>query len=30
VQLQVPAYEPQSCPLCASGVPVVKPGSRAT
>jgi len=30
VQLQVPVYQPQSCPLCATGVPVVKPGSRAT
>jgi orotate phosphoribosyltransferase len=30
VQLQVPAYQPQSCPLCATGAPVVKPGSRAS
>ena len=29
VRLQVPAYPPESCPLCAQGVPVVKPGSRA-
>jgi orotate phosphoribosyltransferase len=28
VHLDVPAYPPESCPLCASGVPVVKPGSR--
>ena len=21
-------YEPEGCPLCAAGVPVVKPGSR--
>ena len=28
VQLSVPTYEPESCPLCARGVPVVKPGSR--
>jgi orotate phosphoribosyltransferase len=30
VRLEVPAYQPESCPLCASGVPVVKPGSRAS
>lgn len=29
VRLQVPAYPPESCPLCAQGLPVVKPGSRA-
>jgi len=28
VQLAVPAYEPEQCPLCAQGIPVVKPGSR--
>ena len=28
VRMQVPAYEPASCPLCAQGSPVVKPGSR--
>jgi orotate phosphoribosyltransferase len=28
VHLDVPAYPPEACPLCASGVPVVKPGSR--
>lgn len=27
-QLDVPAYEPADCPLCAKGVPVVAPGSR--
>jgi len=26
--LQVPAYDPAQCPLCAQGVPAVKPGSR--
>ncbi len=26
--LHVVTYEPQSCPLCAQGSPVVKPGSR--
>ena len=30
VQLEVPAYAPDKCPLCAQGVPVVKPGSRPT
>lgn len=29
VQLNVPTYESASCPLCADGKPVVKPGSRA-
>jgi orotate phosphoribosyltransferase len=27
--LSVPTYQPESCPLCAAGQPVVKPGSRA-
>ena len=26
--LQVVAYEAENCPLCAAGVPLVKPGSR--
>lgn len=26
--LNVPAYAPDACPLCAQGVPAVKPGSR--
>ena len=29
VKLDVPAYQPESCPLCAKGEPVVKPGSRS-
>jgi len=29
VQMEVPSYQPDACPLCASGIPVVKPGSRA-
>ena len=29
VRMEVPAYPPESCPLCAKGIPVVKPGSRA-
>ncbi len=27
--LTVPTYQPESCPLCLAGQPVVKPGSRA-
>jgi orotate phosphoribosyltransferase len=27
--IEIPNYAPESCPLCASGVPVVKPGSRS-
>jgi orotate phosphoribosyltransferase len=30
VRLEVPAYAADACPLCASGTPVVKPGSRAS
>ena len=30
VRLAVPTYEPEKCPLCAQGIPVVKPGSRPT
>jgi orotate phosphoribosyltransferase len=28
VQLDVPTYQPEACPLCARGLPVTKPGSR--
>jgi len=28
LQLNVPAYPPHQCPLCALGTPAVKPGSR--
>jgi orotate phosphoribosyltransferase len=28
VALALPTYQPEACPLCAQGVPVVKPGSR--
>jgi len=28
VSLSVPTYAPETCPLCAKGLPVVKPGSR--
>jgi len=30
VTLALPTYEATRCPLCAQGVPVVKPGSRPT
>jgi orotate phosphoribosyltransferase len=26
--LKLPTYQPEACPLCAAGQPVVKPGSR--
>ncbi len=29
VHMEVPAYPPESCPLCARRLPVTKPGSRA-
>jgi orotate phosphoribosyltransferase len=29
-QLSLPNYEPDTCPLCKQGIPVVKPGSRPT
>ena len=28
LEVDLPAYEPQACPLCAQGLSVVKPGSR--
>ena len=28
VTLALPTYDPATCPLCAAGTPVVKPGSR--
>jgi len=28
LDMALPTYEPEACPLCAQGVPVVKPGSR--
>lgn len=27
-QMDVPSYKPENCPMCASGDPAVKPGSR--
>jgi orotate phosphoribosyltransferase len=29
LEVALPTYEPDKCPLCAQGLPVVKPGSRA-
>ena len=28
LDIELPTYEPDKCPLCAKGLPVVKPGSR--
>jgi orotate phosphoribosyltransferase len=28
--LRVTSWQPEACPLCAQGIPVVKPGSRPT
>jgi orotate phosphoribosyltransferase len=28
--IALPTYEPEKCPLCLAGLPVVKPGSRAS
>jgi orotate phosphoribosyltransferase len=28
LDIALPTYEPEECPLCAQGLPVVKPGSR--
>ena len=28
VEIALPTYEPDTCPLCAEGLPIVKPGSR--
>jgi orotate phosphoribosyltransferase len=28
MSMTLPVYEPERCPLCAQGLPVVKPGSR--
>ena len=29
LEVSLPTYEPETCPLCAQSIPVVKPGSRA-
>ena len=28
-ELRLPTYQPDQCPLCAQGIPLVKPGSRS-
>ena len=28
--LQLPTYQPDQCPLCAEGIPLLKPGSRSS
>jgi orotate phosphoribosyltransferase len=28
LDVDLPTYEPRACPLCAQGLPVIKPGSR--
>ena len=28
LKIDLPTYQPEDCPLCAKGLPVVKPGSR--
>jgi len=28
LRVDLPTYQPEACPLCAQGLPVVKPGSR--
>jgi orotate phosphoribosyltransferase len=28
LELSLPTYEPEACPLCAQGLPIAKPGSR--
>ncbi|GAG42935.1 unnamed protein product, partial [marine sediment metagenome] len=30
VAIDVPTYSADDCPLCREGLPLVKPGSRAT
>jgi orotate phosphoribosyltransferase len=30
IQLALPTYDPEQCPLCKLGQPVTKPGSRPT
>jgi orotate phosphoribosyltransferase len=30
LDIALPTYQPEACPLCAQGLPVVKPGSRPT
>jgi orotate phosphoribosyltransferase len=27
LQLDIPTFDPEDCPLCKSGIPITKPGS---
>ena len=29
LEIQIESFEPENCPLCAEGLPAIKPGSRA-
>jgi hypothetical protein len=29
IEIALPTYDSDTCPLCGQGLPVVKPGSRA-
>ena len=29
LEIEIESFEPESCPLCAQGIPAIKPGSRA-
>ncbi|SHN81567.1 orotate phosphoribosyltransferase [Desulfitobacterium chlororespirans] len=29
LEIEIESFDPESCPLCAEGIPAVKPGSRA-
>jgi orotate phosphoribosyltransferase len=28
LELEIESFEPENCPLCATGIPAIKPGSR--
>lgn len=28
ISLDIPSYEPDQCPICEQGIPLIKPGSR--
>lgn len=28
ISMEIPSYEPDQCPICAQGLPLIKPGSR--
>ena len=29
IKLNLPTYQPEECPLCKQGIPVVRPGSKS-